>query len=110
MFFSIFRLAADDKQIAEIKAGLNAGTFHERVGVDVNAIATMIKIWLRELPSPILGSLSIADLASCTSKQQYLGMFPLLNMRLAYGISGLIYIPVYTMNMNFIAMHAYELS
>jgi len=52
----IFRLAGEQTEIARIKAAMNKKTY-DFVTNDINAIASLIKIWYRELPVPILNTL-----------------------------------------------------
>lgn len=48
----VFRVQGDEKELQRIKNQLNKGTFTD--AVDVNCIASLIKLWYRELPEPIL--------------------------------------------------------
>jgi len=48
----VFRVQGDEKELQRVKNQLNKGTFEECA--DVNCIASLIKLWYRELPEPIL--------------------------------------------------------
>lgn len=48
----IFRLAGDVFEIAKLKEDMNKKTFE--TSDNINTIATLIKVWFRELPEPIL--------------------------------------------------------
>ncbi|KYR01321.1 RhoGAP domain-containing protein [Tieghemostelium lacteum] len=50
----IFRLAGEQNEIKRIKETMNRNEFTS--STDINTIASLIKIWYRELPSPILNS------------------------------------------------------
>lgn len=52
----IFRLAGEQTEIARIKDLMNKKTFDGQTN-DVNAIASLMKIWFRDLPVPILNVL-----------------------------------------------------
>jgi len=52
----IFRLAGEQTEIRRIKDSMNKKTYDFSTN-DLNAIASLIKIWFRELPVPILNSL-----------------------------------------------------
>jgi len=52
----IFRLAGEQTEIRRIKDAMNKKTY-DFVTNDINAIASLIKIWYRELPVPILNTL-----------------------------------------------------
>jgi len=51
----IFRLAGEQTEIRRIKETMNKKEFSS--SNDVNTIASLIKIWFRELPTPILNAL-----------------------------------------------------
>jgi len=51
----IFRLAGETSDIKHVKAEMNNNQFNGNY--DVNTIASLIKIWYRELPTPILNVL-----------------------------------------------------
>ena len=51
----IFRLAADEAEMATVRSALNSGTFEKCR--DINCIATSIKVFFRELPSPVLSAI-----------------------------------------------------
>jgi len=52
----IFRLAGEQTEIKRIKEQINNKTYDYKTN-DVNAIASLLKIWFRELPTPILNAL-----------------------------------------------------
>jgi len=52
----IFRLAGEQTEIKRIKEAMNKKSF-DFVTNDINAIASLLKIWFRELPVPILNAL-----------------------------------------------------
>jgi len=52
----IFRLAGEQTEIKRIKELMNNKTFDNKTN-DINAIASLLKIWFRELPCPILNAL-----------------------------------------------------
>jgi len=52
----IFRLAGEQTEIKRIKEAMNKKSF-DYVTNDINAIASLLKIWFRELPVPILNAL-----------------------------------------------------
>jgi len=52
----IFRLAGEQTEIKRIKELMNNKNFDYKTN-DINAIATLLKIWFRELPIPILNAL-----------------------------------------------------
>lgn len=53
----IFRLAGEQSEVHRIKELLNTKKFEINSTFDVNAIASLIKIWYRDLPVPILNAL-----------------------------------------------------
>lgn len=65
----IFRLAGEQTEIKRIKEVMNKKEFTE--SNDINSIASLIKIWFRELPTPILNCVPAEaifysnDLAGC---------------------------------------------
>ena len=62
----IFRLAADETEVNQIKADLNRGDF---TGCrDVNTAATLLKVLFREMPVPILNCLPAAKIMTATSE------------------------------------------
>eukprot|EP00727_Mastigamoeba_balamuthi_P008464 m51a1_g424 hypothetical protein (419) ;mRNA; f:24241-26339 len=52
----VFRLAGDQNILKETKRAMNSGNM--TMPDDVNLVATLIKIWYRELPEPVLNALS----------------------------------------------------
>lgn len=59
----IFRLAGDVKVVNDYKQKMNKGDFS--MPSDVNAIATLIKIWFRELPVPLLNGVPKEVILKC---------------------------------------------
>jgi len=53
----IFRLAGEQNEIARLKDTLNQKKYDAVNTNDVNAIASLMKIWFRDLPTPILNVL-----------------------------------------------------
>jgi hypothetical protein len=53
----ILRLAGDATDIKRVKAEMNNNQFNVQTNYDVNTIASLIKIWYRELPTPVLNAL-----------------------------------------------------
>lgn len=54
----IFRLAGESAEINSLKQQINkTKKFDEDSSIDVNSIANLLKIWYRDLPTPILNSL-----------------------------------------------------
>eukprot|EP00727_Mastigamoeba_balamuthi_P011742 m51a1_g7190 hypothetical protein (498) ;mRNA; r:120659-122548 len=54
----VFRLASEQNELKAAKARINAGDLSsEGLPQDVNAIATLLKIWFRELPTPLLNDM-----------------------------------------------------
>eukprot|EP00164_Ancoracysta_twista_P005655 GFYU01007757.1.p1 GENE.GFYU01007757.1~~GFYU01007757.1.p1 ORF type:complete len:451 (+),score=95.85 GFYU01007757.1:199-1551(+) len=51
----IFRLAPDEQECHQVKDLLNKGKFVECK--DVNCLANLIKVWFREMPSPLLNAI-----------------------------------------------------
>lgn len=52
----IFRLAGEQTEIKRIKEIMNSKNFDYKTN-DINAVASLLKIWFRELPVPILNAL-----------------------------------------------------
>jgi len=73
----IFRLAGEQTEIKRIKELLNNKSFDFKTN-DLNAIASLLKIWFRELPVPILNALpqesimSFQDANDCVMAYQSL--------------------------------------
>lgn len=64
----IFRCAAEKNQLDILKEELNARKY-VRVApkADVNCMANLIKIWFREMPSPILSAVNVNDILQVDS-------------------------------------------
>jgi len=62
----IFRLAGEQTEIHRIKDAMNKKSY-DYVTNDVNAIATLIKVWYRELPIPILNTLPSESIMNFSS-------------------------------------------
>lgn len=73
----IFRLAGEQTEIKRIKEMMNNKIFDNKTN-DINAIASLVKIWFRELPTPILNALpqesimSFHDAKDCVAAYQSL--------------------------------------
>ena len=70
----IFRIAADEAEMPEVRAALNAGDF----GIlgtlrDINCVSTLIKVFFRELPEPVLSGLSRESLVALSCREESLG-------------------------------------
>lgn len=70
----IFRIAADEAEMPEVRAALNAGEF----GIlgtlrDINCVSTLIKVFFRELPEPVLSGLSRESLIALSCREDSLG-------------------------------------
>jgi len=68
----VFRVQGDEKELQAVKSQLSKGTFTECK--DVNCIASLIKLWFRELPSPIL-NIPIETLRSLESEDECVAMY-----------------------------------
>jgi len=73
----IFRLAGEQTEIKRIKELMNKKAFDNQTN-DINAIATLLKVWYRELPVPILNALpqesimGFQDASDCVAAYQSL--------------------------------------
>eukprot|EP00026_Physarum_polycephalum_P007830 Phypoly_transcript_07898.p1 GENE.Phypoly_transcript_07898~~Phypoly_transcript_07898.p1 ORF type:complete len:379 (+),score=41.02 Phypoly_transcript_07898:156-1292(+) len=68
----VFRVQGDEKELQLVKNQLNKGTFTECK--DVNCIASLIKLWFRELPSPIL-NIPIESLRTLESEDECVAIY-----------------------------------
>ncbi|GAM29021.1 hypothetical protein SAMD00019534_121970 [Acytostelium subglobosum LB1] len=59
----IFRLAGEQTEIKRIKGSMNKNEFTS--SNDINTVASLIKIWYRELPTPILNSIPTENIFHC---------------------------------------------
>ncbi|EFA79783.1 RhoGAP domain-containing protein [Heterostelium album PN500] len=59
----IFRLAGEQTEIKRIKESMNKNEFNS--SNDINTVASLIKIWYRELPTPILNSIPTEKIFHC---------------------------------------------
>ncbi|EGG22299.1 RhoGAP domain-containing protein [Cavenderia fasciculata] len=59
----IFRLAGEQTEIKRIKEFMNKNEFNS--SNDINTVASLIKIWYRELPTPILNSIPTEKIFHC---------------------------------------------
>eukprot|EP01133_Synstelium_polycarpum_P008008 gene8008-9407_t len=59
----IFRLAGEQTEIKRIKELMNRNEFTS--SNDINTVASLIKIWYRELPNPILNSIPTEKIFHC---------------------------------------------
>lgn len=77
----IFRKAPDSTENSDIKKLLDSGNFDVR-GCDVHVMANLIKVWFRDLPTPILDSIDpevkqrIASAQSTQAAADLLQRFP----------------------------------
>jgi len=73
----IFRLAGEKTEINRIKDLMNRKEFDYKTGTkDVSAVANLIKIWYRDLPTPILNSSLMSD---CTEREQCVDVYKALS-------------------------------
>eukprot|EP01102_Stenamoeba_stenopodia_P010189 TRINITY_DN3044_c0_g1_i1.p1 TRINITY_DN3044_c0_g1~~TRINITY_DN3044_c0_g1_i1.p1 ORF type:complete len:575 (+),score=118.48 TRINITY_DN3044_c0_g1_i1:476-2200(+) len=63
----IFRLAGDAYDIKKVKESMNKNEFD--LSSDVNTVASLVKIWFRELPVPILNVVPKEQLMNCGERQ-----------------------------------------
>lgn len=64
----IFRVAADSEEMSFVKNSINQNTFKKCE--DIHCIATLIKVWFRDLPRPILDCVSHYSIVECKTPQQ----------------------------------------
>jgi hypothetical protein len=64
----IFRLAGDVFEIAALKDQMNKKTFEK--SDNVNTVATLIKVWYRELPEPILNKVPTSSIYYSTDSDR----------------------------------------
>jgi len=64
----VFRLAAGSEECSFVKGQLNNNTF-QRCD-DINCIATLIKVWFRELPKPLLDCVTHYSVVECTTLER----------------------------------------
>lgn len=73
----IFRVAGDAAEINELKERFNKNAF-DGAYRDVNTVASLLKIWFRELPSPVLNAIPKASIFNATDQdnciQAYQGL------------------------------------
>jgi len=73
----IFRLAGEKTEINRIKEMMNRKEYDYKKGTkDVSAIANLIKIWFRDLPTPILNSTLMSD---CSEREQCVNVYKSLS-------------------------------
>lgn len=68
----IFRVAPDQVERDVVLAQLAAGTFQDCR--DVHCIATAIKVWFRDLPTPLFQRLDIEAVKNCNSDEEALSL------------------------------------
>eukprot|EP01132_Coremiostelium_polycephalum_P001274 gene1274-1605_t len=64
----IFRLAGEQTEIKRLKESMNKNEF--KSSNDINTIASLIKIWYRELPTPILNSIPTEKIFYSTDESE----------------------------------------
>jgi hypothetical protein len=69
----IFRLAADEVEMAEVRRKLNQNRFESCK--DINCISTLIKVWFRKLPKQLFGSIDPELVLKCKSEEDALGIY-----------------------------------
>ncbi|KAH3762533.1 GTPaseactivating protein gacA [Pelomyxa schiedti] len=72
----VFRLAGEQLEVKQFKQQMNKGDFS--MPTDVNAIATLIKIWYRELPTPVLNTLPSKQISDCSTVSDSVQLFQAL--------------------------------
>lgn len=66
----IFRLAPDAVECERVKSKFNVGEYGDHGCVDPNVFATLIKQWLRQMPSKIFAGIDIKLLEQVQNEQQ----------------------------------------
>jgi hypothetical protein len=74
----IFRLAADETEIPGIKRLINQGKFSAQSVKDVNCVSTLIKVFFREMPAPLLNVIPAEKFINAHSEDQCLALFDTL--------------------------------
>lgn len=74
----IFRLAADETEIPGIKRLINQGKFSAQSVKDVNCVSTLIKVFFREMPAPLLNVIPAEKFINAHSEDQCLALFETL--------------------------------
>ncbi|KAJ8754733.1 hypothetical protein K2173_012122 [Erythroxylum novogranatense] len=64
----IFRISAQNSQEVHVRNQLNMGVVPE--GIDVHCLASLIKVWFRELPTGVLDSLSEDQVMQSQSEEE----------------------------------------
>ncbi|GLD97704.1 hypothetical protein PINS_up006394 [Pythium insidiosum] len=55
----IYRVPADQREVQLAKQAINRGAFDPRAITDPHVFASLLKQWLRELPTPLLGNVKV---------------------------------------------------
>ncbi|KAJ0406562.1 hypothetical protein P43SY_004451 [Pythium insidiosum] len=58
----VYRVPADQREVQLARQAINRGAFDPRAITDPHVFASLLKQWLRELPTPLLGNLSRTEL------------------------------------------------
>eukprot|EP00007_Cunea_sp_BSH-02190019_P005234 CAMPEP_0174243574 /NCGR_PEP_ID=MMETSP0417-20130205/32165_1 /TAXON_ID=242541 /ORGANISM="Mayorella sp, Strain BSH-02190019" /LENGTH=489 /DNA_ID=CAMNT_0015323115 /DNA_START=5 /DNA_END=1471 /DNA_ORIENTATION=- len=69
----VFRLAPDESETRTVKQQLSKETFTKTE--DVNAIANLLKVWYRELPTPLLNVLPTETFKECEREEDCVEKF-----------------------------------
>ncbi|ETO35527.1 hypothetical protein RFI_01536, partial [Reticulomyxa filosa] len=66
----VFRLQPDARDSNTVKSALDSGTFKPTdLPLDANIYANLIKVWFRELPEPLLHSITFQQLEMASTEQ-----------------------------------------
>lgn len=68
----VFRVQGDEKELQRIKNALNKSTFTDCS--DINCIASLIKLWYREMPEPIL-NIPIETLRNIETEEECVAIY-----------------------------------
>jgi len=72
----VFRLAGDETETMLVKEQLNNENFQSCN--DINCVANLIKVWYREIPTPILNSLPSSSFLTAESEEECVQVFFML--------------------------------
>eukprot|EP00300_Choanocystis_sp_HF-7_P000363 c10295_g1_i1.p1 GENE.c10295_g1_i1~~c10295_g1_i1.p1 ORF type:complete len:609 (-),score=157.89 c10295_g1_i1:480-2141(-) len=70
---NVFRQTCDVREVEALKHQLNCGVTLRQCN-DVHCLPTLIKMFFRELPTPILAPLDLEDLSKITTEEEALGV------------------------------------
>lgn len=69
----LFRIPGSTNEVFALKLAMEKGIYGIPTSVDTNAVASLLKLWLRELPDPIIPSSLYDDCLACAAKNDYQG-------------------------------------